>query len=178
MPMQRFFLWGAIAIPPTVMVILSLAPFDIFAIWFFSVVAAAFLLFLLAALLGLPLLASQKRYWRQAGAALLVVLSIAVFNWPLRIGYAFSRPAFNQVAAQVMAGEMPETPRRVGWFRIEGVALPEDLFYYAEDGIVCLWTNVHPYGNTGFVQTSPDNLPFNLWSHFKLDNTWQFISED
>ncbi|MEO0755466.1 MAG: hypothetical protein AAFY78_01185 [Cyanobacteria bacterium J06648_16] len=176
--MKRFLLWVAISLPPTLMVVFSLAPFDIFAIWLFGGLAAAFLCVLITALSLIPVIGSQKRCRPQATAALLIVVSIILFNWPLRIGYTFSRPAFNRVAEQVMAGDIPETPRRIGWFRIEGIELPEELFYYAEDGIVCLWTDVHPYGNTGFVQTSPNNLPFNLWSHFRLDNTWQFIAED
>lgn len=176
--MKRFCLWVAISIHPTLAVVFSLAPLDIFLIWFYGAFAATVLFCLIATLSFIPVLKPYQRSRRPAIAALLIVFSVTVFNWPLRIGYAFSRPAFNEIAARVTAGETITTPRRVGWFHIEAITLPEHLFYYAEDGIVCLWTEVHPHGNTGFVQTSPDNLPFNLWSHFKLDNTWQFIAED
>lgn len=35
-------------------------------------------------------------------------------------------------------------------------------------------------GNTGFVKTTPTRVTgqFGLWSTVKLDNEWQFISED
>jgi len=175
---QKVIVWVAIALPPTLMVVLSLAPFDIAAIWFFGVLALSFLLLLLAALRWVPALRPQKRLWRQATAAMLLVVSIMVFNWPLRIGYAFSKPAFNQVAEQVKAGNIPDTPRRVGWFLIEEIDAPNYVINIIGHDVVCLWTDVHPFGNTGFVQHGPDNLPFNIWTHFKLDNTWQFIAED
>ncbi len=176
--MKRFLLWVVIALPPTLMVVFSLVPFDIVAIWFFSILAIAFLLVAKLALRFIPVLQSQRRFQHTATISLLIVVSIMVFNWPLRIGYAFSRPAFNQVAAQVMAGEMPETPRRIGLFQIEAIDAPESVTNVLGREVVCFWTDVHPFGNTGFVQHGPDNLPFNIWSHFKLDNTWQFIAED
>ena len=103
-----------------------------------------------------------------------MVVSIIAFNWPLRAAYAFSRPAFDQVSQQMSAGETIESPQRIGWFRIERVEAPGGTDYQG----LQLWTSVHPNGNTGFVQSAPDQLPFNLWSHFRLDETWQFISED
>ncbi|MEO1591700.1 MAG: hypothetical protein AAFU71_10460 [Cyanobacteria bacterium J06632_22] len=176
--MKRFLLWALIVVPPTLIFVQSLAPADIAYIWLFGGIATVFLLCLIAALSLIPVLAAQRRFRRPATVAIALILSIMVFHWPLRLAYAFSRPAFNQIAAQVTAGETIATPQRVGWFWIEEIALPEHLFSYAEDGIVCLWTGVHPFGNTGFVQTTSDNLPFNLWTHLKLDNTWQFIAED
>ncbi len=100
---------------------------------------------------------------------LAILLSVATSNWPLQAAYVLSRPSFDRVAAQVRAGEPPNTPCSIGLFRIRKAEM-----YH--NGIVCLWTNTT--GSTGFVQTGPDDLPFNLWSHTQLDNSWQFISED
>jgi len=94
------------------------------------------------------------------------------------MAYAFSRPAFEQVAQQVAAGESVKAPRRIGLFRIERVDAPGLAANGIESQGLRLWTTVQPSGNTGFVKASPDNLTFNLWSHFSLDETWQFISED
>ncbi|ESA33123.1 hypothetical protein N836_22290 [Leptolyngbya sp. Heron Island J] len=176
--MKRFLVWSAIVFPPTLLILLSLKPLEIFALRFFGLFAAAFLAALIVALMAMPAFESQKRFRRQAAVSLIMVVSIITVNWPLRIAYGFSRPAFDQVAAQVITGETIAAPQRIGWFRIERVDAPG----LAANGIdyqgLRLWTGVHPNGNTGFVQASPDNLKFNLWSHFSLDQTWQFIAED
>ncbi|MEL6249793.1 MAG: hypothetical protein AAFR15_17505, partial [Cyanobacteria bacterium J06627_15] len=78
--MKRFLLWVAISLPPTLMVVFSLAPFDIFAIWLFGGLAAAFLCVLITALSLIPVIGSQKRCRPQATAALLIVVSIILFN--------------------------------------------------------------------------------------------------
>ncbi|NER78633.1 MAG: hypothetical protein F6K42_03465 [Leptolyngbya sp. SIO1D8] len=176
--MKRFLAWSTITLPPTLLILLSLKPLEIFSFRFFGFLAAAFLMVFIVALMVVPVLKSQTRFRRQVAVSLIMVISIILFNWPLRVAYAFSRPAFDQVAEQAMAGETIETPRRIGWFRIERIdasGCPANGMDYE---VLCLWTNVHPHGNTGFVQASPDNLHFNLWSHFRLDETWQFISED
>ncbi|MEO1295938.1 MAG: hypothetical protein AAFW75_09060 [Cyanobacteria bacterium J06636_16] len=130
------------------------------------------------ALIVIPALKSQKRFRRQAAVSLIMVISIVAFNWPLRVAYAFSRPAFDRVAEQVMTGETIETPQRIGWFRIKHIDAPGPAANGIDYHGLRLWTGVHPSGNTGFVQASPDDLRFNLWSHFRLDETWQFIAED
>ncbi|MEM9767484.1 MAG: hypothetical protein AAF892_06360 [Cyanobacteria bacterium P01_D01_bin.71] len=110
--------------------------------------------------------------------SLTLIISVIVFNWPLRIAYAFSRPAFDQVAAQMMTGETIETPQRIGWFLIKRIDAPGSAANGIDYQGLRLWTGVYPSGNTGFVKASPDDLQFNLWSHFRLDETWQFIAED
>lgn len=176
--MKQFLAWSTIALPPTFLILLSIKPLEIISLRLLGCLAVLFLAIIIAILIVRPTLRSQKHFRRKAIASLMVVISIVLFNWPLKIAYAFSRPAFNQVAEQVMVGEIPTTPRRIGWFRIEGVEAPS----FAANGIdrqgLRLWTGLHTNGNTGFVQASPGNLKFNLWSHFKLDDTWQFIAED
>ena len=103
--------------------------------------------------------------------SLSVIVSVALTDWPLRITYAWSRASLDAVSERVRLGEQVITPLRVGLFNIQRAEL-------SERGIVCLWTEPHPSGSTGFVQCSSDDVPFNLWSHTSLDEHWQFISED
>jgi hypothetical protein len=102
---------------------------------------------------------------------LVILVSVAVTHWPMRVGYALSRDAFDVIAEHVRAGEQITTPKRVGPFIIRRVAI-------SENGIVCLWTYPRPGGSAGFVQCRRDYVPFNLWSHVALDDHWQFIGED
>ncbi|MEM1254052.1 MAG: hypothetical protein AAGI69_16595 [Cyanobacteria bacterium P01_H01_bin.21] len=176
--MKRFLVWSIVALPPTLLILLSLKPLEIVSIRLAGFLAAAFLAVMIVALMVIPALESQKRFRRQATISLVMVVSIMAFNWPLRIAYSFSRPAFDQVAAQVIAGETVATPRRIGWFRIKRIEAPGPAANGIDRHGLRLWTGTHPNGNTGFVQAGPDNLKFNLWSHFRLDNTWQFIAED
>jgi hypothetical protein len=103
--------------------------------------------------------------------AVLVILSVTAANWPLRVSYALNRPAFDQLAKRVRAGEDMTMPRSVGLFKIRRAEV-----YH--NGVTCLWTGLDPAGYTGFVQCGPDHVPFNLWSIVRLDHEWQFISED
>jgi hypothetical protein len=103
--------------------------------------------------------------------SLTVIISVAATNWPLRTTYAFSRNAFDTIAERLRAGEPITSPIRAGLFSIEQAEL-------SRDGVVCLWTELQPGGNTGFVQCRRDHVPFNLWSIVRLDDRWQFISED
>lgn len=78
----------------------------------------------------------------------------------------------------MMTGETIETPQRIGWFLIKRIDAPGSAANGIDYQGLRLWTGVYPSGNTGFVKASPDDLQFNLWSHFRLDETWQFIAED
>lgn len=176
--MKRFFIWSAIALPPTLLILLSVKPLEIISLRLLGCLAAAFLTIVIVVLLALPALRFQKRFQWQAAISLVIVVSIIMFNWPLRIAYAFSRPAFDRVAEQVMAGETIATPRRIGWFRVERIEAPGPAANEIDDHGLLLWTGIHPNGNTGFVRSSPEDLRFNLWSHFQLDETWQLIAED
>jgi hypothetical protein len=100
-----------------------------------------------------------------------ILVSVASTQWPLRITYSLSRSAFNAAAQSVRKGEDLILPRRVGLFTIRKAEV-------SYSGVVCLWTQPAAGGNTGFVQCGRDHVPFNLWSMVKLDDGWQFISED
>ncbi len=161
---RRPYLLIAIGAPPFLAILASLWPLEPIA------------LVLTCTLLGLGtvvavLFVRSTRHLFAGTAALAMLLSVATSNWPLQAAYTLSRPSFDRVAAQVRAGDPPSTPCLIGLFRIRKAEV-------SHNGIVCLWTDDDPAGPTGFVQTGPDDLPFNLWSHTPLDNSWQFISED
>ena len=103
--------------------------------------------------------------------SLVVIISVAATHWPLRIAYVCSRESFDAVAQRVRGGEHITTPLRAGLFTVQRAEL-------SRHGIVCLWTNSNPAGSTGFVQCRRDYVPFNLSTIVRLDDRWQFISED
>ena len=103
--------------------------------------------------------------------SLAVIISVAATHWPLRVTYALSRASFDRVAQRIRNGESITTPLRAGLFTIQRAEL-------SHHDIVCLWTKPQPGGSTGFVQCRRDYVPFNLWSMVRLDDRWQFISED
>ncbi|MEM8717293.1 MAG: hypothetical protein AAGE92_16225, partial [Cyanobacteria bacterium P01_G01_bin.4] len=96
--MKRFLAWSAIVLPPTLLILLSLKPLEIVSIRFLGFFATVLLATLIVALMVAPALKSRKHFRRQTAVSLIMVVSIVLFNWPLRIAYAFSRPAFDQVA--------------------------------------------------------------------------------
>ena len=100
-----------------------------------------------------------------------VLISTPATNWPLRAAYFASRRPFDQFAQEVRAGFEMTHPERAGMFWIARAEI-------SRDDIVCLWIDMNPNGNTGFVQCSPDYVPFNLWSMIELDDRWQYITED
>lgn len=103
--------------------------------------------------------------------ALAVVISIALTNWPLRVAHRFSESSLNAIADRVQNGGHLDAPERAGAFVIAKAEI-------SSEGIVRLWTRVADRGNTGFVRTSADHLPINLWSRISLGDHWQFIAED
>ena len=103
--------------------------------------------------------------------ALAVIISVAATHWPLRVAYSLSRGSFDAVAQRIRNGERVTMPLQAGLFAIQRAEL-------SHHGIVCLWTRPQPGGSTGFVQCRRDCVPFSLWSMVRLDDGWQFISED
>ena len=104
-------------------------------------------------------------------ACLALIASVAIWQWPLRVSYGSSRSGFDLLAQRVRAGEQLHMPQRVGLFTVRKAEV-------SRQGVVCLWTLPNPAGSTGFVHCGRDHVPFNLWSLVKLDDHWQFISED
>jgi hypothetical protein len=143
-----------------------------------SVVLLAIVLSMAAIIVGSLLIGYRRHTQRRVLPALItpvlsltIVISVAATHWPLRVSYTLSRSAFDALAARVLSGEHITTPVRTGVFSIQRAEL-------SHQGIVCLWTHPDPAGSTGFVKCRRDYVPFNLWSIVRLDNRWQFISED
>ena len=132
-----------------------------------------------AAIIVSCLLVGYRRYTKRPVLPVLVapvvclsiIISVAATYWPLRVAYAVSRDSIDSLAQRVRAGEHIEMPVRAGIFAVRRAEI-------SHHGIVCLWTYPHPSGSTGFVQCRRDYVPFNLWSLIRLDDRWQFISED
>ncbi len=103
--------------------------------------------------------------------ALAVAASVIVTAWPLRLSYLLSRPTLERLAMTVQAGEPPDGPVRVGLFVIKRTEV-------SRQGLVCLWTELDPKGNTGFVRCGANGLPANLWSSIQLDEQWNLVAED
>lgn len=181
--MQRLFrllVWGAISLPPILCILLSLLPADLLMLWIYG---AVFWLFSLVILLLsiLPVWRSRsgaqwRRVRKRAAIAFCIVVSVIAFNWPMRIAFVLSRPALNQAAQQLLAGDPVPTPRRIGLFRIEAAELSRGMM--GNDQIPALWTDwtSPPSGDhMGFVQSGAGKPPFIMWSHMRLDGDWQFI---
>ena len=141
------------------------------------ILIAVFLCFL-TLIIGLVVFGRRRSAGHPAGHALLVpllclavIVSVATTQWPLRFMYSLHRREFDFLAQRVRAGEQIPTPRRVGVFTVRRAEV-------RRNGVVCLWTDLEPNGNTGFVQCGREHVPFSLWSIVRLDDGWQFISED
>lgn len=104
-------------------------------------------------------------------AAIAVLLSTLLFDMPLQNVFRLTRGTFDQIATKIEAGAAIETPLWIGPFRICKVE-------QRPNGVVCLWTDDAPTGHTGFVRHGPKDLPFSLWSHVAVDDSWQFVAED
>lgn len=134
------------------------------------ILAMACIVLSLAILATLPFVRSLRLLF--AGiTTLAVLLSVMTSNWPIRAAFALTRKSFDQMAAQVLAGTPPQTPCRIGLFRIEKAEI-----YH--NGVARLWTDDDSGGSTGFVKYGNDDLPFNLWSHLRPDDSWHLIRED
>jgi hypothetical protein len=100
------------------------------------------------------------------------MLTLLTTDWPARLAFLAFRSRLDALAARVESGQNPHLPQCVGPFVIREA-------HTSADGIVCLWTEPCPGGNTGFVRCSPARARrFNLWSVISLSSDWQFIRED
>ena len=140
---------------------------------FFSSIVACWV-----ALVSSPVFLFAARRSRRALAIILASLvlclggiaSIARWDWPLRLAFLASESSLEEMATATRGGESL-ADKRIGLFRIRRAEV-------GPQGVVCLWLDLDPAGRTGLVQTSPEDLPFNLWSAISLSDRWQLISED
>lgn len=157
--------WGGlILLPALIAIVLS------------AVAVEPISLLLLCGLLGLIsfvllLFTRSRQHWLMGVFTAAIVTTVATTHWPLRAAYAAAKPQIAQIAAQVQAGDTFDHPLWVGSFRIARAEI--------DKGVVCLWTDLHPNGRTGFVQQSQqDQQKFNTWSTLQLDSKWQLLAED
>ncbi len=170
---MKVVLVGVCAVPSVSVVLISAAAAEKT-----LVLLAGFLACAVTVILALALVNSarfeREQVWpilARALGSLAIIFCVLVTHWPLRIAHLLSRSSFDRLALELRAGRQMAAPQWVGFFFIKKAEVDRN-------GIVCLWTNPHPGGNTGFVRCGPKRVPFNLWSMVKLDDTWQFISED
>ncbi len=124
---------------------------------------------------GLHTCRSVRAKWTNAIVGIVclaIFVSVPLTHWPLRVAYRLSRPSFEAVAKSLQTGTKYPYPLRVGLFSIKKAEI------YNLNGKICLWTDLSPSGKTGFTKCPSNDLPFNIWSSFKLDDEWQLISED
>ena len=160
---KRLTLFGILAVVG-VAIFASVSPAEPFNLCF----GCAFLSIVVLLLMILAKTGSQFAFGIFAIAAM---GSIAFFNWPLHLAYIASRPSFENFAQRLRDGEQIRVPARIGMFRVVKAEVNHN-------NVVCFWTDDDAAGGTGFVNFGPDHLPFNLWSHTHLDDSWQFITED
>lgn len=161
--MQRFFFTAATLLLAATFAA-SLWPFEPVMLFLGGVLLAA-------GGLMLSFFAKSRAQLAFAVATVAIIVSVACTNWPMRVAHAGTRASFDRVAEQVRDGETFTKPFSIGPFRIVKAEV-------SRNDVVCLWTDADPSGPTGFVQCGPENPPFNIWSHTRLDDSWQFISED
>ena len=153
-----------IALPPLVAIVASLWLLD-------GTFLTLMCLPLIVVTLAVAVAARSLRQLLYTIAAFAVLLSTMMFNMPLKMTFLLSRSAFDQLADDVESGRSVKTPRWIGPLRICKAEVHRN-------GVVCLWTDDDPNGHTGFVRHGSSGLPFNLWSHSVMDDSWQFIAED
>jgi len=112
--------------------------------------------------------------WRAFGSAMTPVVLFVAIAWshvPLHIAFRLHRSQFDEVAAQIEAGDPPVTPFWIGPFKIERAGRR------GASGTPYLAVNAEPSEVDGFVR-HPDGHGFNLWSCITLDDSWSVIAED
>ncbi|MEN6520971.1 MAG: hypothetical protein ABFD46_07460 [Armatimonadota bacterium] len=104
--------------------------------------------------------------------AVLILVSIGLIDWPLRLHFAMIRPTLNSLAARAEKGEPVKDPVRVGLFHLQPIEHRSGAFSLG------LYPSCECEFD-GFAKTTPAGAKnFNLWYTISLDKDWQFIWED
>ena len=115
--------------------------------------------------------ASRRAAFIAGSVSLALIASVMATAWPLRLSYLLSRPSLQRLGMAIDAGQRPNGPIRVGLFVVKRAEV-------SRQGRVCLWTELEPDGNTGFIRCGVHGLPANLWSSIRLDEQWYLVAED
>lgn len=116
----------------------------------------------------------RRPRWRILAARLIpaaLFIGIACTHLPLRLVFSLHRAEFDRVASLIESGTQPQTPFRIGLFRIRMAGLRDP------SGTPYLATNEDRWEIEGFVR-HPKGQGFNLWSCVTLDESWSYIKED
>ncbi len=114
---------------------------------------------------------SVRRGWTWFGALTLLFVSIGLTTWPLRLGFAISRPSFEALVRRFESGEKLRFPVRAGLYTIVAIE---------ERGNTMLVLRGPQGGREGFVYSAEatDWPGFNPWSEDRLDAKWWRVTED
>ncbi len=105
--------------------------------------------------------------------------SMVFQNWPMRLAFLVSRPAFDRLADRIEAGESPRWPVYAGLFQVSGIARG-----HSGTPNTALTIGANPNGNTWFVRsstpTSSLTVPPQVFVSEKLtaDGRWWHQEED
>jgi hypothetical protein len=114
---------------------------------------------------------SRRPVFIAASVSLAAIASVMATAWPLRLSYLLSRPSLQRLGTAIDPGQRTDGPVRAGLFVVKRAEV-------SPQGRVCLWTELEPGGNTGFVRCGMNGLPVNLWSSIQLDEQWYLVAED
>ncbi len=124
---------------------------------------------------------ARPRRWLALGGLLfcpLLVATMLLSHWPMKLSFALSKPALNRLADAVAAHRAPALPKRAGAYVIHAVEtrpLPEG----ANGLTVCLWMLPVERQHVGFVRSPAGVTPeFNPWTHRRMDAYWHYFGED
>ena len=115
--------------------------------------------------------ASRRAAFIAGSVSLALIASVMATAWPLRLSYLLSRPSLQRLGTAIDPGQRTDGPVRAGLFVVKRAEV-------SRQGRVCLWTELEPDGNTGFVRCGMNGLPVNLWSSIQLDEQWYLVAED
>ncbi len=100
---------------------------------------------------------------------IVAIISTAALDWPLRLAFLLSRPALDAVADGARSGDTTADHQRVGLFVIDSVRPGED--------VICLWTEIDGYSNTGLVRRHEgrEHPDLHACSVIRLDDRWNAV---
>tara|TARA_R110000850_G_scaffold42454_28_gene108982 strand:+ start:304 stop:801 length:498 start_codon:yes stop_codon:yes gene_type:complete len=102
------------------------------------------------------------------GTAMIVL--VAVTQFPLRMTFALSETALQRLAAEVVEQGPLTEPAQAGLFTIAKASVHPN-------GSVFLMTDPDPSGPAGFVYQYTGS-GYNIWSEYRIDDSWHFIALD